>query len=125
MNALDRRHVLALLAGTLFFFGLPQLYYGLTGNEHVVPVAYIQLVRISFAFGAISVLAGLLLLALTLLLRVTNPYRPFIMGALLAAGSLIWHLVLPQTVWICFVGTALLFVVLFSWPRPTGTGAPH
>jgi hypothetical protein len=117
MKGPDRLKVLAVLAGTVFFSGLPQLWYNLTANARLVPSVFVELAQAGAVYGAICILVGLLLLALSLLLRTDHPYAMFLLGGLLAGGSLAWHLLWPGTVWLYFVLVGVLYFVLFGW-RP-------
>ncbi len=73
-----------MLAGSLLTLGLPNVWSGLSDRDTYVPEALASTIGTGGLWGALLLVAGLLLLALSLLRSNDNPYGYFAFGGLLS-----------------------------------------
>ncbi|HPQ68214.1 MAG TPA: hypothetical protein PKW95_03740 [bacterium] len=114
---LSRKTLLAMLAGSVFAIGLPQLWLNLAAQSNVLP----NLLSSSFmgrpVTAVIMVVLGLFVLALAIWRRSENPYGYFSFGVLLTLVGVSFDFFHNLAGQFYFGALAVLYILLFILPR--------
>ncbi len=114
---LSRKTLLAMLAGSVFAIGLPQLWFNLAAQNNALP----NLLSSSFmgrpVTAVIMVVLGLFVLALAIWRRSENPYGYFSFGVLLTLVGVSFDFFHNLAGQFYFGALAVLYTLLFILPR--------
>jgi len=106
-----------MLAGSIFAMGLPCLSYILTADIRMMPNHMLSILNQCNWWGGSFCIAGLAVLALSLLMRTDNPYGYFAFGVMLSGTGLILDLVFVHLSIVFFFLLLAFYLLVLLFPN--------
>jgi len=114
---LTRKTLLAMLAGSVFAIGLPQLWFNLATQSRVMPNLFSSSFMGRPMIAIVPVSLGLFVLALAIWRRSNNPFGYFSLGVLLTLIGVSFDFFHNLAGQFYFGALAIVYIILFVLPR--------
>lgn len=113
----SRETLSAMLAGSVFAIGLPQLCFNLAMQNHGWSNVFSSFFMGGSLIAIVPIVLGLIVLAIAIWRRSNNPYGFFSLGALLTIVGISLDFFSNPVGQFYFVTLAILYLILFILPR--------